>query len=251
MSEDQVQGSETNESVEAQESQEAQEEVKETSPDNQEAQTDDQSSKEVESKRYKLPDGREISADELYSEYAEKLLPEFTRRSQRLSEFEKAQEASKERASSEAKQAVEENDILKNVSPEVKEAIVRITEPVIEQRLAQREQQEEQVKKEQAFEEKLNTLEKKYTGSDGFPKFDRNKVLMAMKEPGNSNFDPESKFREMYFDSFVDAITKKALRKNTGTKTEKTGQQDSRQKPESEPPKNFDEAAKRLASRLQ
>ncbi len=248
MSEDQVQGLETNESAEVVEEQV--DEKEETSTDNQESQADDQSKKEAVSKLYKLPDGREVTADEVFSEYTEKLLPEFTRRSQRLSELEKAMEDANKRASGEARQAVEENDILKNVQPEVKEAIIRITEPVIEQRLAQLEQKESQSRKEQEFESKLETLEKKYTGSDGLPKFDRNKVLMAMREPGNSNFDPESKFREMYFDDFVDASIKRALKKNTGTKTEKTGQQDSRQKPESEPPKTFEEAAKRLASRL-
>lgn len=38
---------------------------------------------------YDLPDGRKVTADELYKEHTENLLPEFTRRSQKLSEYEK------------------------------------------------------------------------------------------------------------------------------------------------------------------
>lgn len=38
---------------------------------------------------YKLPDGREVDPDTLYKEYAENLLPEFTRRSQELAELKK------------------------------------------------------------------------------------------------------------------------------------------------------------------
>lgn len=37
---------------------------------------------------YELPDGRKVTADELYKEHTENLLPEFTRRSQKLSELE-------------------------------------------------------------------------------------------------------------------------------------------------------------------
>lgn len=249
MSEDQVQGLETKESAEVVDEQ-VDEKVEETSTDNPESQADDQSNKEAESKLYRLPDGREVTADDVYREYTEKLLPEFTRRSQRLSELEKAMEEANKRASGEARQAVEENDILKNVQPEVKEAIIRITEPVIEQRLAQLEQNQTQARREQEFEAKLEALEKKYSGADGSPKFDRNEVLLAMKEPGNNNFDPESKFREMHFDDFVDAAIKGALKKNVGTRTEKTGQEGSRQKPESEPPKTLAEATKRFMSRL-
>lgn len=37
---------------------------------------------------YELPDGRKVTPDELYKEHTENLLPEFTRRSQKLSELE-------------------------------------------------------------------------------------------------------------------------------------------------------------------
>lgn len=37
---------------------------------------------------YELPDGRKVTGDELYKEHTQNLLPEFTRRSQKLSEYE-------------------------------------------------------------------------------------------------------------------------------------------------------------------
>lgn len=260
---DQAQASEGTESGEVEEGVKSQitgKNVK-TSTDNQEAQETEQSnqgkgeseeseSKETEGRKYKTPDGRELSPDELYDEY-NKLVPEFTRRSQRLSELEKQAKERKAEAGEEARTAVAEDEVLKNVQPEVREAIVRIVEPEIEKRLKQREEKQAQQRREEAFEEELQTLEKEYDGSDGLPKFDRNEVLRAMQEEGNRIYDPEAKFRQLHESEFVDYKVKQSLKQQGGGReSEETGVSGKKKKPESEPPKDFAEAAKRAISRI-
>lgn len=44
---------------------------------------------QAESELFELPDGRKVTGEELYKEHTEKLLPEFTRRSQELAELKK------------------------------------------------------------------------------------------------------------------------------------------------------------------
>ncbi len=46
---------------------------------------------EVKTETFKLPDGREVTAEELYKEHTENLIPEFTRRSQELAQLKKGE----------------------------------------------------------------------------------------------------------------------------------------------------------------
>lgn len=231
-----------------------------SSQDNQETQEPEQSDQgeeetqadEAESKQdtYKLPDGREVSADELKAEY-EKLLPEFTRRSQRLKELESKVEEREAQAGESARQTVQQDEVLKEVDPEVQEAIIRIVEPEIDRRLERREQKLAQAQREQQFEENLQSLEKEFDGSDGLPKFDRNEVLRAMQADDNSNYDPREKFLAMHQEDIIDHKVNQALKqKSGGRKSEKTGTSGKSKKPESSPPKDFDEAARRAEARV-
>lgn len=193
-------------------------------------------------KLYKTPDGRELNADQMYEEYG-KLYPEFTKRSQRLKEFEQKEKEAQEQAELEANKSVQEK--LKNVPPDVKEAILGIVKPVIKNALTARDQTEAQRKRDEAFEQELTALEKEYPGGDGKPKFDRKELIDAMRQPDNRNFDPRSKFWELRKKEFTDYEIKQAMKgKSGGGYTERTGQSGAR-KPDQNPPKTFEEARKR------
>lgn len=206
--------------------------------DNQETEVEGQSniegeSTEPESKLYRLPDGREVTADQLHSEYAEKLLPDYTRKSQRLAELERAENARKEEAEAAARKAQQE--VLKGVPPDVQEAIIQVVTPLFKQQMEQLEEEnrlkEEQRQRDEAdnrFKTQLSDLEAKYNGKNpdliGIPKFDKAEVLKAMQEPDNKIFDPEVKFMDMHRAKFLDLEVRKALTKQKGgNKTESTG----------------------------
>lgn len=210
----------------------------EATEDNQETPVEGQSNNEGEeadtgSKLYKLPDGREVTADQLHSEYAEKLLPEFTRKSQRLAELEKAEAQRKTQADVESRKASDE--LLKDVPADVKEVIVQVARPLFEQQMAKIEEdnrlKEEQRQRDEAdnrFKTQLSDLSAKYNGKNpdliGIPKFDKAEVLAAMQEPDNKIFDPEVKFMEIHRAKFLDLEVRKALQKQKGgNKTESTG----------------------------
>lgn len=199
---------------------------------------------------YKLPDGREVSADELHQEYTEKLLPEFTRRSQELAKLKKAQEEVESRAKGEAQKAVSEDEVLSQMPPDVQEVLTKFTDARVKGALEEYKAEQRRAQQDAQFEQTLGELEGKYDGSDGLPKFDKQKVVRAMQEPDNKIFDPEAKFRDMHRDEFMDVEIKKAMKqKSGGTATEKTGSQTTR-KPESKTPKSFQEAKKRALSRM-
>lgn len=224
--------------AEVTESEESTAEGAEETQDNQDTDAEGQSNKEGESedagsKLFKLPDGREVTADQLHSEYAEKLLPEFTRKSQRLAELEKAEAQRKAESEATARKASEE--VLKDVPADVKEAIIQVVKPLFRQQMDELEEanrlKEEQRQREEAdnrFQAQLSDLEKKYSGKNpdltGIPKFDRAEVLRAMQDPDNKIFDPEVKFMDMHKAKFLDLEVRKALKQQKGgNKTESTG----------------------------
>lgn len=223
----------------------------ETASDNQGDQESSQSneSESVAKQTYRLPDGRELDGEGVLGEY-NKLQSEFTRRSQRLSELEKAEAAREAEAKAATDKQIADSDLLSNVEPEVKAAIQQLVQPLISNALKERDLQQEQAQANQAFENELARLEEKYSGKEGLPKFDRNKVLEAMKDPNNRNYDPESKFRELHEDVFTDYYVKAALKKQQGgSDTEDTGRQTTHE-PDSKAPTTFQEAAKRFYSRI-
>jgi len=200
---------------------------------------------------YDLPDGRKVDGKTLSKEWKENFYPDYTRKSQKLSEFEKAQEAKRGDADTEARDQIDKNEYLKNVAPDVKAAIAAIVSPLIKASFDEREQKSTQAKQDEAFESDLKRLEGQFKGGNGLPKFDRNRVLNAMKDPSNKIFDPEIKFRQMYDKEFSDNMIKEALKKQRGgNDTEDTGTSDGERKPDGKTPKTWAEAATRAASRF-
>jgi len=240
--EDQAQDSEQTESSDSQT--EDKQEAKETEQSEQKGETGG-----TEPKLYKLPDGREVTADEVHAEYG-KLLPEFTRRSQKLKEFEKAEEEAKSRAGQEAREAVAKDDLLKDVDPSVRQAIIKIVEPIIQQRIGGLKEETAQSEKDRAFKAELDSLEKKYPGGDGRPKFDRSKVIAKMREPDNRDFNPETVYEKVFRKELFDYEVKQALKKQKGgSQLETTGGEESG-KPQGKTPKTWGEAAKAATSRV-
>jgi len=241
--EDQAQESEQTDSSESQ------------TEDKQDAQGTEQSDQKGEEgknepKLYKLPDGRELTADEVYKEHTEKLLPEFTRRSQRLAKFEKAEEEAKSEAGQQAREAVAKDDLLKDVDPSVREAITRIVEPIIQQRIGGLKEETAQSEKDKAFKAELGSLETKYPGGDGRPKFERSKILAKMREEDNRDFNPETVYEKLHRKELFDYEVKQALKKQKGGSQLETTGGDESGKPQAKTPKTFAEAANAARSRV-
>lgn len=230
----------------------------ESSQDNQKSQDQEQSNKgQEESKQkekeelFELPDGRKVDKETLSKEWKENFYPEFTRRSQKLKEFEKKEQEKAQSAEQATRQTIKQDEALKNVPPDVKEAIIKITTPVVQDMLKLKDEQTAQREADLAFETRLSEAEKLYPGGDGKPKFDRSKVLEEMKDPGNKIFDPVKKFEDMEKPGLLDYEVKQALKKQKGTSgTERTGTGDSG-KPTKKTPKTFDEAGKSLLERIE
>ena len=240
--EDQVQGSESNES-------EADKVGTEKVEDTQETSEQEQSNKEKVEKEeevFELPDGRKVDAKTLSKEWKENFYPEFTRRSQKLSEFQKTEQERQAQAETEARKTVGDK-----VAPEVREAIVNIVKPEFLAWQNEQERLQAQREEDRQFEQKLSDLEAKYDGKNGLPKFDRIEVLRAMQEKSNKNFEPSEKFYGLHREEFEEAKVKEALKKKSGSlSTEATGQESER-KPEGKTPRTFSEASTRAYSRLQ
>jgi len=203
----------------------------------------------TESKLYKLPDGREVSADDVFAEYG-KIVPEFTRRSQKLRDFERAEEEAKSKAGQNARESIAQDELLKNVDPDVKDAIIKIVEPRIESALKGIQEKNAQQERDKAFTAELGTLEKKYPGGDGRPKFDRNVILEKMKDSSNRDFDPETVYEKIHKKELFDNQVKQALKKQRGgSQLETTGSGDGG-KPQGKTPKTFAEAADSARSRI-
>ena len=193
---------------------------------------------------YKDHLGRELTGEQLQAEYT-KTASYITKLEQERAEREKS-------AQREAAQVVSENEYLKSVDPNVREAIVQIVTPVIEDSLKQRDAALEKKAQNEAFDNKLAELKTKYPGGDGRPKFDEIKVLEAMRDPSNSGiYDPEWMYMKMNFGAIVDYESKQAIKgKSSGTKTEDTGGSQPRKPTPDKTPTSFREATKRAVSRM-
>jgi len=246
MNEDQTQESEVEEKVES-EGRKIITKDTDTQAQNEEK-SNESEGKETE-ELFDLPDGRKVPAEELSKEWKENFYPEFTRRSQQLAEFKKAEENRKAEAEKNARSSVKESDALKGVAPEVKEAIIQIVSPELEKVKQDLVLQSQQKEADAAFDRQMEALEKEFPGGDGKPKFDRVEVLKEMQKEGNKNFDPRSLFRQVHEEEFKDAWVKEALKKQKGgTQSESTGK--TSHKPERKTPKTFEEAARATEAML-
>lgn len=199
---------------------------------------------------------RTLSADEVYKEY-QNLQRDYTKKSQKLSEYEKSIEKDKRELGTGA-ESVEaargmSRDIAKEVPQDVREAVVAIMEPEIEKRLDDRFQQFTQTQRQtEEIKRSFERLEQKWDGSDGKPKFDsqddKQSIINYMQKEGKV-FDPEIAYEQLHKDEINDWRVKQALRKSSGgRKTEKTG--GGEQKPKRKTPKTLSEASEATLERL-
>ena len=218
------------------------------SPAEEQSETTVESDKAI-SKAYKIefPDGtsRDMTPDELYDHY-QKIGPEFNRKSQELAELKKQSLETEARNKRTAEESVSQNKLLENVDPTVRDAIVQIVSPVIQEALGQRDKAEELKRSNEAFDKRLNDLEKKYPG-----KFNKIEILKAMQDPANEIYDPEVLYQRLHWDDFLDEQIKAAMKgKSGGVETESTSTEAPKAPGETTPAKSFSEATKRAISRL-
>ena len=226
---------------------ETKDQVQTDTPATEQAPQEQSTSEQVvsESKLYKLPDGREVSADDLYKEHTEKLLPEFTRRSQELAEYKRQTQETEARNKRTAEESVAQNKLLENVDPSVRDAIVQIVSPVIQEALGQRDKAEQIKRDNEVFNNRLTDLEKKYG-----KKFDRTEILRKMQEPTNEIYDPEVLYQKLHWDEYLDEQIKAAMKgKSGGVSTENTATEAPKAPGETTPPKTWAEASRRAVSR--
>lgn len=236
---------------------ETKDQVSETTPEEtpeQGTQKQSETSEEVQTeKSYKIPTPqgeREFKTmDELY-EYASKVSPNFTKISQENADLRRKLEERETKAQQTAEDAIAKNELLENVDPTVREAIVQIVKPVISQALQQKDLEAQKRAEDEAFKAELDSLEREFPGGDGKPKFDKIEVLTAMRDASNRIYDPKTKFYEMHRQEFEDYLIKQALKdKSGGTKSERTGG-GTPPKPTEKSATNFEEAAKNAFERL-
>lgn len=187
--------------------------------------------------------GRKLTSKQLHTEYV-KSQSYITKLEQKQAEWEKS-------AQKEASKAIAENDYLKDVDPNVREAIIKIVTPVIEDSLKRKDAEIQKRAQDEAFTKRLDELEAKYKGGNGLPKFERAKVLAAMQDPTNNIFDPEWKFKEMNYATLMDHEIKQAIKGKSGeVETESTGGAAPRKPDATKSPKTFEEASKSFFNRL-
>lgn len=204
-----------------------------------------ETTEQEESNLYELPDGRKLAGDALKEEYL-KLNSEFTKRSQRLAEIERQNQETEARNKRTAEEAVSQNKLLENVDPTVREAIIGIVSPVIQEALGQRDKAEELKRGNEAFDKRLGELEKKYPG-----KFNRLEILKAMQDPANEIYDPEVLYQRLHWDEYLDEQIKAAMKgKSGGVTTESTSTEAPKEPGKTTTPKSWSEASKRATSRL-
>jgi hypothetical protein len=190
---------------------------------------------------------RKLSADELFAEH-QKLNREFTRKSQKLSEYEKQRVRTTDTTHEAAGQAA---DQLK-VAPEIRDAVLTIVKPEFEKLLDKRDQ----IKATQTIlDSSLNELAKNWDGKEGRPKFDpeeRQSVLDAMGDPSNRIYDPKVWWENEHAAEIMDWRIKQAIKDKGGSSpTERTGGTGtSVHKPASKTPKTIKEAGASFLERL-
>ena len=195
---------------------------------------------------FELPDGRKVDSATLSKEWKENFYPEFTRRSQKLAEIERVNKETEARNKRTAEESVAQNKLLENVDPSVRDAIVQIVSPVIQEALGKRDKEEATKRENEVFNNRLTELEKKYG-----KKFDRVEILRKMQEPTNEIYDPEVLYQKLHWDEYLDEQIKAAMKgKSGGASTEDTSTEAPRKPGETAPPTSFAEASRRAVSRM-
>jgi predicted RNA-binding Zn ribbon-like protein len=232
---------------------ETQDQVSEETQETEQPSEQSETTSKEEVKTYKLntvEGEKEFSDIESLYEYTQKINPGFTRVSQENARLREQVAAAEAKSQAETAEALSASELLKDVDPNVAEAIKQIVSPVIQDALKSKDAETARDVANKEFDRKLDELEKKYTGGDGLPKFNRDAIIVAMREPGNEIFDPEIKFQTMNREAFNDYLVKQALKAQAGEgKTESTTGSTPK-KPTGKPAKDFNEASDRVYKRL-
>jgi predicted NAD-dependent protein-ADP-ribosyltransferase YbiA (DUF1768 family) len=228
------------------------EETKDQGPEGTQVEQPEQTQSETtksetpEKELFELPDGRKVDSTTLSKEWKENFYPEFTRRSQKLADIERTNKETEARNKRTAEESVSKSQLLENVDPAVREAIVNIVSPVIQEALGQRDKAEQVKRENETFNQRLLVLEKKYG-----KKFDRIEILRKMQEPTNEIYDPEVLYQKLHWDEYLDEQIKAAMKgKSGGVSTESTSTEAPKKPGESTAPKTWGEASSRAISRL-
>jgi hypothetical protein len=196
---------------------------------------------------YDLPDGRKLTGEQLKGEY-QKLISDYTKKSQKLTEFEKKSAEMEARAEEAAKKAVDESSLLEGVDPNVKELIQQISLEGFKAYMATEQEKAAKEQKDAEWQRRFDEAEKKHDGSDGFPKFEKDAVLKFMID--KEIYDPEEAYHAFNREKREDILIKKALQdKGISTATESTGGEAPR-KPSEKTPTSWEEATRSAFNRL-
>jgi len=150
------------------------------------------------SPKYKVGD-RELTPDQLYEEH-KKLEAEFTRRSQRLAELEKATKAeSSEQPSQQQSLSPQDAEVvkeLKRLGVLTKDEADKLKEEVLTTAVTTSS-------KMSKLEQALDELEEDFDGEEGRPKVDRQKILDFIIQNPNTNLTPLQIAKAVHYDDFV------------------------------------------------
>jgi hypothetical protein len=196
---------------------------------------------------YDLPDGRKLTGEQLKGEY-QKLISDYTKKSQKLTEFEKKSAEMEARAEEAAKAAVDKSSLLEGVDPNVKELIQQISLEGFKAYMSAEQEKAAKEQKDAEWQRRFDEAEKKHDGSDGFPKFEKDAVLKFMID--KEIYDPEEAYHAFNREKREDILIKKALQdKGVASATESTGGEAPR-KPSEKTPTSWEEATRSAFNRL-
>ena len=192
--------------------------------------------------------GNKYTAEEFQAKFNE-ISSSFTKKAEEAKRYKQELESLKGQAQADAKKAVDESEVLKNMPPEVKLAVQKIVEPMFEEFARRQQEAARQAEADRAFEAELQRLEKEFDGSNGLPKFDRQKILEIMQQSDNKIFDPFELYKKINEKAWNEYIVKQALKdRDKDIQTENTGS--GQRTPPSKRPKTFQEAARAFYARL-
>jgi len=195
---------------------------------------------------YDLPDGRKLTGEQLKGEY-QKLISDYTKKSQKLTEYEKRSAETEARAEEAARKAVDSNPSLDGVDPNVKELIQQISLEGFKTYMKAEQEKAAKEQKDAEWQRRFDEAEKKHDGSDGFPKFEKEAVLKFMMD--KEIYDPEEAYHAFNREKREDILIKKALQDKGVSATESTGGEAPR-KPNEKTPSTWEEATKSAFNRL-
>lgn len=203
-----------------------------------------ETTKSVEEELFEMPDGKKVNAATLAKEWKENFYPEYTRKSQRLSEYEKKALEMETKAEETANRAVDESEIFKTMDPNVKIALKAAFKEFNKEQAAVDAQKAQDAK----LETDINTTLNRHNGKDGDPPAVRETLVKFMID--RAIYDPEEAYLAMTREIREDNLIKKALKdKGIDISTETTGGE-APKKPQGKTPKTIAEASDAALQRL-